>query len=111
MCVLLSPPPSKSADSPTGLSNTALDAGFATAAPIRIKWIRDLASMIFSGFYLGFADQADEKLRKFRAVPTVRLADCSVDDRLSLMPARSGGVDAGDLGEDPESVHPILHAP
>lgn len=52
--------------------NTALDAGFATASSIRIKWLRDLLGVLFSGYYLIFANEADEKLRKYRAVPTVR---------------------------------------
>jgi acetyl esterase/lipase len=50
---------------------TALDAGFFTALPIRRKWIRDIASMLFSGYYLVFAEAADEKVRKIRATITV----------------------------------------
>ncbi|KAG0148927.1 hypothetical protein CROQUDRAFT_40711 [Cronartium quercuum f. sp. fusiforme G11] len=53
--------------------NTALDAGFSTAAPIRVKWMRDVLSLIFSGYYLVYANEADEKLRKYRAVPTVEI--------------------------------------
>ncbi|BGP40581.1 hypothetical protein JCM10450v2_004584 [Rhodotorula kratochvilovae] len=52
---------------------TALDAGFATAMSIRWKWLRDLASLAFSGYYLVFANEADEKLRKFRAFCTVEM--------------------------------------
>ncbi|GAA6005890.1 uncharacterized protein JCM10292_005604 [Rhodotorula paludigena] len=52
---------------------TALDAGFATAMSIRWKWLRDLASLAFSGYYLLFANEADEKLRKFRAFCTVEM--------------------------------------
>lgn len=51
--------------------NTALDAGFATAAPIPLKWLRDILSILFSGYYLIYANEADEKLRRYRAVPTV----------------------------------------
>jgi len=53
--------------------NTALDAGFATAAPIPFKWLRDLLSILFSGYYLIYATEADEKLRRYRAVPTVEV--------------------------------------
>ncbi|POW05900.1 hypothetical protein PSHT_10574, partial [Puccinia striiformis] len=53
--------------------NTALDAGFATAAPIPLKWLRDLLSVLFSGYYLIYASEADEKLRRYRAVPTVEV--------------------------------------
>ncbi|KAF8973116.1 Alpha/Beta hydrolase protein [Flammula alnicola] len=52
---------------------TGLDAGFATAMSIRPKWLRDLASIIFSFYYIMYAQEADEKLRRFRAVPTVEM--------------------------------------
>ena len=50
---------------------TALDAGFWTAMKIRTKWLRDLASMVFSIFYLFAAERADEKVRKVRGMITV----------------------------------------
>jgi len=50
---------------------TALDAGFFTALPIRTKCIRDIASILFSVYYLVFAEAADEKVRKVRATVTV----------------------------------------
>jgi len=50
---------------------TALDAGFWTAMKIRTKWLRDLASMVFSIYYLFAAEQADEKVRKVRGLLTV----------------------------------------
>ncbi|KAL8669796.1 MAG: hypothetical protein Q9168_005630 [Polycauliona sp. 1 TL-2023] len=50
---------------------TALDAGFWTAMKIRTKWLRDLASMIFTFYYLIAAEQADEKVRKVRGLLTV----------------------------------------
>ncbi|RDW82354.1 hormone-sensitive lipase [Coleophoma cylindrospora] len=50
---------------------TALDAGFWTAMRIRRKWLRDLASMVFTLYYLIAAEQADEKVRKVRGVVTV----------------------------------------
>ena len=50
---------------------TALDAGFWSAMKIRNKKIRDLASILFTVYYLVAAEQADEKVRKIRAVLTV----------------------------------------
>jgi acetyl esterase/lipase len=50
---------------------TALDAGFWTAMKIRRKWLRDLASIMFSLYYLIAAEQADEKVRRVRATLTV----------------------------------------
>ncbi|MCJ1368044.1 hypothetical protein MMC16_007183 [Acarospora aff. strigata] len=50
---------------------TALDAGFWTAMKIRRKWLRDLASLVFSLYYLIAAEQADEKVRKVRGTLTV----------------------------------------
>lgn len=41
----------------------ALDTGFATAMHVRPKWLRDILSMLFSGYYLFFAHEADEKVR------------------------------------------------
>lgn len=40
----------------------ALDTGFATAMHVRPKWLRDILSMLFSGYYLFFANEADEKV-------------------------------------------------
>ncbi|THV02436.1 alpha/beta-hydrolase [Dendrothele bispora CBS 962.96] len=53
--------------------NTGLDAGFATAMSIRPKWLRDICSIVFSVYYIIYANEADEKLRRFRAVPTVEM--------------------------------------
>lgn len=50
---------------------TALDAGFWTAMKIKRKWIRDIASLVFSLFYLIAAERADEKVRKVRGALTV----------------------------------------
>ncbi|KAL8868817.1 MAG: hypothetical protein Q9174_004733 [Haloplaca sp. 1 TL-2023] len=50
---------------------TALDAGFWTAMKIRTKWLRDLASIVFTFYYLIAAEQADEKVRKVRGLLTV----------------------------------------
>ncbi|TQS35767.1 hypothetical protein Golomagni_03802 [Golovinomyces magnicellulatus] len=50
---------------------TALDAGFWSAMRIRRKWLRDLASVVFTIYYLVAAEQADEKVRKVRGALTV----------------------------------------
>ncbi|KAI8959554.1 alpha/beta-hydrolase [Daldinia sp. FL1419] len=50
---------------------TALDAGFWTAMKIKKKWMRDMASLAFSLFYLVAAERADEKVRKVRGALTV----------------------------------------
>ncbi|KAH9931067.1 alpha/beta-hydrolase [Epithele typhae] len=50
--------------------STGLDVGFATALPIKPRWLRDICSIFFSFYYIIYANEADEKLRKFRAVPT-----------------------------------------
>lgn len=52
---------------------TALDAGFATAMNIKPKWLRDIMSIVFSAYYLVYANEADEKLRKYRAFCTVEM--------------------------------------
>ncbi|GLB37599.1 putative hormone-sensitive lipase [Lyophyllum shimeji] len=53
--------------------NTGLEAGFATAMSIRPKWLRDICSVLFSVYYILYANEGDEKLRRFRAVPTVEM--------------------------------------
>lgn len=50
---------------------TAMDAGFWTAMRIRRKWMRDLASIVFTVYYMIAAEQADEKVRKVRGMLTV----------------------------------------
>ncbi|KAK4216273.1 hormone-sensitive lipase [Rhypophila decipiens] len=50
---------------------TALDAGFWTAMKIKYKPLRDLASIVFSIFYMVAAEKADEKVRKVRGNITV----------------------------------------
>ncbi|CAK7219466.1 hypothetical protein SBRCBS47491_003853 [Sporothrix bragantina] len=50
---------------------TALDAGFWTAMKIRTKWLRDIAGIAFSMYYLVAAEKADEKVRKVRGNLTV----------------------------------------
>ncbi|PWN46262.1 alpha/beta-hydrolase [Ceraceosorus guamensis] len=52
---------------------TALDAGFATAMTIKPVWLRDIASILFSLYYIVYANEADEKLRKFRAFCTIEM--------------------------------------
>lgn len=45
-----------------GRAVTALDTGFATAMHVKPRWLRDIVSMLFSGYYLLFANEADEKV-------------------------------------------------
>ncbi|KAK4547956.1 hypothetical protein LTR36_010675 [Oleoguttula mirabilis] len=51
---------------------TALDAGFWTAMHVRPKWLKDLASVIFTVYYLVCAEQADEMVRKVRGGLTLQ---------------------------------------
>ncbi|WRT67030.1 uncharacterized protein IL334_003996 [Kwoniella shivajii] len=53
--------------------NTAFDAGFSSAMSIRPKWLRDICSMLFTGYYLVWATEGDEVLRRFRAVCSVEM--------------------------------------
>ncbi|KAI9138843.1 Alpha/Beta hydrolase protein, partial [Paraphysoderma sedebokerense] len=52
---------------------TALDAGFWTAMKLRPKFLRDFFSLVFTLYYLVFADKAEEKVRRLRMTPTVEL--------------------------------------
>ncbi|KAG8701259.1 hypothetical protein FRC08_004196 [Ceratobasidium sp. 394] len=55
---------------------TGLDAGHATAMNIQPKWLRDLAAMAFSVYYIIYANEADEKagqLRKYRATASIEM--------------------------------------
>ncbi|KAK0316765.1 hypothetical protein LTR01_000516 [Friedmanniomyces endolithicus] len=45
---------------------TALDAGFWTAMHMRPKWVKDLASVVFTLYYLVCAEQADEMVHRVR---------------------------------------------
>jgi hypothetical protein len=49
---------------------TALDAGFWTAMKIKNKRLRDICSILFSGYYLIAAEAGDEKVRRVRACIT-----------------------------------------
>ncbi|KAI8086082.1 Alpha/Beta hydrolase protein [Halteromyces radiatus] len=50
---------------------TALDAGFFTAQPLKPIWLRHICSILFSVYYLVFADAAEEKVRRVRATMSV----------------------------------------
>lgn len=50
---------------------TGLDAGYWTAMNIKSPWMREIASFVFSLYYLIAAEQADEKVRRVRAMLTV----------------------------------------
>ncbi|XDG03630.1 hypothetical protein ABKA04_003245 [Annulohypoxylon sp. FPYF3050] len=68
---------------------TALDAGFWTAMKIRRKWIRDIASLVFSVFYMVAAERADEKVRKVRGALTVDHLRNLMRPRFTRWPARA----------------------
>nr|ODN81222.1 hormone-sensitive lipase [Cryptococcus depauperatus CBS 7841] len=53
--------------------NTAFDAGFSMAMNIKPKWIKDICSILFSAYYLVYAREGDEVLRRFRAVCSVEM--------------------------------------
>ena len=50
---------------------TALDAGFWTAMSIKPKWLCDIASLVFSMYYVFALEQAEAKVRRVRSVLTV----------------------------------------
>ncbi|KAG2207143.1 hypothetical protein INT47_012196 [Mucor saturninus] len=50
---------------------TALDAGFFTAMPFKPVWLRHILSILFSAYYLVFADAAEEKVRRFRSTISI----------------------------------------
>ncbi|KAL3462924.1 CLN3 protein-domain-containing protein [Aspergillus heterothallicus] len=50
---------------------TALDAGFWTAMKVRPNWLRDVASLGCTVYYLFAAEQADDKVRRVRATLTL----------------------------------------
>ncbi|KAF8520421.1 alpha/beta-hydrolase [Hysterangium stoloniferum] len=52
---------------------TGLDAGFATAMSIQPKWLRDISSILFSIYYIIYANKGEEMLRRYRAVCTVEM--------------------------------------
>lgn len=52
---------------------TAVDTGFATAQSIQPKFLRDIMSIVFFIYYLFYAREADEKLRRYRATCTVEV--------------------------------------
>eukprot|EP00834_Sanchytrium_tribonematis_P000010 NODE_2_length_91304_cov_0.692462.p10 type:complete len:574 gc:universal NODE_2_length_91304_cov_0.692462:36997-38718(+) len=55
----------------------SMDAGFWTFAKIRIKWIRDILSVLATGYYLIAYDTAAAKCAKFRGQPTVNMLKLS----------------------------------
>lgn len=61
----------------------AFDSGFATAMTVRPKWLRDICSVLFSGYYLVWAHEADEKLRRYRAVCTVEMLRVTWEKQLN----------------------------
>ena len=56
---------------------TAMDAGFWSCLKIKWKWLRDIASVLVTGYYLIAYETATAKCAKFRAQPTVHLLKSS----------------------------------
>jgi hypothetical protein len=58
-----------------------LDAGFATAISIRPKWLKDFCSILFSIYYIIYANEADEKVLIVHAadINTIHRACIPVD--------------------------------
>ncbi|GAA5808805.1 hypothetical protein MFLAVUS_002202 [Mucor flavus] len=50
---------------------TALDAGFFTAMRFKPMWLRHILSLVFSAYYLVFADDAEEKVRRVRSTISI----------------------------------------
>ncbi|KAI7868606.1 Alpha/Beta hydrolase protein [Spinellus fusiger] len=50
---------------------TALDAGFFTAMSLKPLWLRHICSMLFTIYYLIFADAAEERVRRVRATISI----------------------------------------
>ncbi len=55
----------------------ALDAGFWTAMTVKPKWLSDISAILFSFYYLIFAEQADNKVRNYKSVLSTKLARIS----------------------------------
>jgi len=93
---------------------TALDAGFATAMDIKPKFIRDIFSILFSGYYLLFASEADEKVGQSSC--RFGLAGRGLTDfgafrfAASQVPRDVHSRDAsGNVGEDGKPLRALVH--
>lgn len=56
---------------------TALDAGFFSVMHVKPKFLRDILGIALSLFYLVYADCAEEKVRRFRALASYQMMRCS----------------------------------
>ena len=56
---------------------TAMDAGFWSCLKIKPKWLRDIASVLATAYYLVAYETATAKCTKFRAQPTVQMLSAS----------------------------------
>ncbi|ORY45966.1 alpha/beta-hydrolase [Rhizoclosmatium globosum] len=78
---------------------TALDAGFLTAHTIKPKFLRDICSILFTGFYLFNFDKADAKvLKKYHAAITVDMLRTSWNKKLNPYLQFAALGDTGILG-------------
>ena len=62
---------------------TSLDAGFFTAMNLKPKWLRDIASVVFSLIYLFNSEAAENKVRKFRECSTIDIMRVSWEKQLN----------------------------
>jgi hypothetical protein len=66
---------------------------------IKPKWLRDFCSVLFSAYYIFYANEADEKVP-----PTLRICPVLISSTAPSIPCHLyGGDTASHLGEDRES--------
>eukprot|EP00835_Amoeboradix_gromovi_P000008 NODE_1_length_95616_cov_0.657642.p8 type:complete len:545 gc:universal NODE_1_length_95616_cov_0.657642:93183-91549(-) len=63
----------------------AMDAGFWSCAKIPVKWVRDMASVVATGYYLIAYETATAKCAKFRAQPTVNMLKISWEKQKNMI--------------------------
>jgi len=106
---------------------TALDAGFATAGQIKWKWLRDVFSLLCTGYYLLFANEADEKVSHLSSGLSV---DCPPSSHVKKTKSKTQTENlrfrlllvtqipsnlycrdvTDDMGKDLESLHQVLYS-
>jgi hypothetical protein len=71
---------------------SGMDAGFATAMSIRPKFLRDIASILFSVYYIVYANEADEKVQCIPVRGTLVMSNCDIcksyDDSVPCLQSR-----------------------
>lgn len=77
--------------------------------PVKPDWLRNLLSVAFSGYYLVFAHEADEKVSSFLTFNSKTRAD-SLRTAEEVSSGVHGRNAENDLGEDVESVYSIRYS-